>query len=150
MPQSLCKLGAHLIFSTKGRQPCLDEQISPRVYDYMAKILLNMGCKSVTVGGHVDHIHILCNLSKSEAPMKLIEIVKKESSKFVKTLGPEFQDFHWQTGYAIFGVSDSHFDSVRHYIHRQHEHHRKESFQEELRRLLTDAGIEFDEAFLWD
>ena len=36
MPQSLTKLYAHLIFSTKHRQPLLDEEIRARVHGYLA------------------------------------------------------------------------------------------------------------------
>ncbi len=34
------------------------------------------------------------------------------------------------------------------YIKNQQEHHRKESFLDEYRRLLREAGIEFDEKHL--
>jgi hypothetical protein len=42
MPQSLTKLYAHLIFSTKNRHPFLDDDIRPRVHAYMATIIRNL------------------------------------------------------------------------------------------------------------
>jgi hypothetical protein len=36
------------------------------------------------------------------------------------------------------------------YIQNQEEHHRTVSFQDELRKLLTGAGVEFDERHVWD
>jgi hypothetical protein len=36
------------------------------------------------------------------------------------------------------------------YISHQAEHHRKESFQEEYRRVLKKYEIEFDERYVWD
>lgn len=94
-------------------------------------------------------MHVMSYISKKVAPVHVIETVKKESSKFVKTLGYDLKEFSWQTGYALFGVSQSHVDTLRWYIQQQEEHHKVESFQDEYRRLLTDAGIEFDENYLW-
>ena len=39
MPQSLTKLYAHLIFSTKNRQHWLDDDIRPRVHGYLATVI---------------------------------------------------------------------------------------------------------------
>ena len=55
----------------------------------------------------------------------MLEILKKDSSKLIKTLG--VPDFYWQDGYGLFSVSPSHFEAVRKYILDQEEHHKKES-----------------------
>jgi hypothetical protein len=82
--------------------------------------------------------------------MKVLEILKKDSSKFIKTLNPNLSDFHWQDGYGLFGVSPSHCVPVRKYIQGQEEHHKKQSFQEELLGILKKYGAEYDERYLWD
>jgi hypothetical protein len=41
------------------------------------------------------------------------------------------------------------FRYIWEYITRQEEHHRKTTFQEEYRKLLVEAGIEFDERYLF-
>jgi len=40
--------------------------------------------------------------------------------------------------------------TVRDYIARQEEHHRKVSFQDELREFLRRYEIQGDERYLWD
>ena len=80
--------------------------------------------------------------------MKVLEILKKDSSKFVKTLGSELAEFHWQDGYGLFGVSPSHVEVVRRYILNQEEHHKKISFKDELREFLIKHGVTFDEKYL--
>jgi hypothetical protein len=82
--------------------------------------------------------------------MKVLEVLKKDSSKFVKTLDPHLRDFHWQDGYGLFSVSPSHFAAVCNYILNQEEHHRKEVFQEEFLRLLQRYKVPYDERYLWD
>ena len=59
-------------------------------------------------------------------------------------------DFEWQGGYADFSVSQSDLDQVTKYIASQEEHHRKVSFQDELRALLQQHHVEWDERYVWD
>jgi putative transposase len=150
MPQSLHVLNVHIIFSTKERRPLLTLEIRERLWGYQSSILQNLECKNMTIGGVADHVHILCNLTKKLPVTKVLEILKKDSSKFVKALDPSLRDFHWQDGYGIFSVSPSHFEEVRKYILRQEEHHKKTTFQEEYLRILKKYNASFDERYLWD
>ena len=82
--------------------------------------------------------------------MKILEVLKKDSSKFVKTLSSALGAFHWQDGYGLFSVSPSHVEGLREYILSQQEHHKKETFQEEFLRILKKYRVPYDERFLWD
>ncbi|PYL47744.1 MAG: hypothetical protein DMF32_10540 [Verrucomicrobia bacterium] len=76
-----------------------------------------------------------CVISRKKFPTaKVVEILKKDSSKFIKTLG--VPNFHWQDGYGLFGVSPSNLEAVRKYILDPEEHHKKETFQDEYLRIL--------------
>jgi REP element-mobilizing transposase RayT len=90
MSQSLTKLYAHLIFSTKNRQPFLDDAIRPRVHAYQATIIRGLDSPWVVVGGVADHVHILFDMGKMRAPVEFVEQAKRESSKFIKTLGEKY------------------------------------------------------------
>src|SRR5262245_46667181 len=83
MSQSLTKIYAHLIFSTKNREPWLDDKIRPRVHAYLATIIRDLDSPWVVVGGVDDHVHILFDIGKMIAPVKFVEQAKRESSKFV-------------------------------------------------------------------
>ena len=150
MPQSFCQLYVHIVFSTKKREPYLGESIRPNVHAYMAGILNELGCSNILVGGFVDHVHCLCSLNKLEAPVKIIQELKQDSSKYVKTLDERLHTFSWQRGYGMFSVSPTHLDSVRSYIANQVEHHRVKSFQEEYREFLKRYDVPFDERYVWD
>jgi len=48
-----------------------------------------------------DHVHVLCNLTKKFPTAKVLEILKKDSSKFIKTLGvPDFTG-RMATGFSV-------------------------------------------------
>jgi hypothetical protein len=68
----------------------------------------------------------------------------------LKRQGAHLSDFYWQTGYGAFSVSQSNVGQVRDYIANQDEHHRRISFQDEMRALLIRHEIEFDERYVWD
>ena len=82
--------------------------------------------------------------------MKLLEELKKRSSKWVKTKGAPYLNFYWQDGYGIFSVNPSEIDKVIDYIKNQEEHHQKRSFQDEFRAFLKKYKVEYDERYVWD
>jgi REP-associated tyrosine transposase len=150
MPQSLAKIYVHLIFSTKNRQPLLDEDIRTELTSYIGGVLKNLDCQPIEIGGTKDHVHILCCLSKNLALSKLIEEIKTSSSKWVKAKESTLAQFHWQNGYGAFSVSQSHLNAVVRYIRQQEEHHRKVTFQEEFLEFLKKYRVPYDERYVWD
>jgi putative transposase len=150
VPQSLARNLIHLIYSTKDREPCLAPEIRIELFKYKAGILKEWKSPALRIGGAADHVHVLFCLSKNHALAKVIEEVKKGSSKWMKTQRPRFRDFHWQAGYGAFSVSQSHVEEVRRYIELQEEHHRTRSFKDEFLTFLNRYEIEYDERFLWE
>lgn len=150
MPQSLTKLYAHLVFSTKDREPLLDNAIRPRVHAYLATIVRDLKSPWVVVGGTADHVHLLFDMGKMHAPVEFVERTKRESSKFIKTLGQQYKGFYWQRGYGMFSVGPGNRDEIEAYVRNQEEHHRVRSFQEEFRAFLDRYGVTYDEQYVWD
>jgi REP element-mobilizing transposase RayT len=151
MPQSLAKIIVHAVFSTKDRRPFLrDKSLRDELHHYLGGILINHDCQPIIVGGVEDHVHILSTLSRTVEAAEMVKEVKRGSSLWLKTKGPDLNDFAWQNGYGIFSVGFSQIPSARDYIAGQEEHHRKVSFQDEYRELLRRYEIEFDERYVWD
>jgi hypothetical protein len=49
-----------------------------------------------------------------------------------------------RTGYTAFSVSQSKVEQVRSYIANQERHHRRRTYQEEVRALLKKHGIRYE------
>ena len=79
-----------------------------------------------------------------------MEEIKKETSKWIKTKGKQYEKFYWQDGYGIFSVNPSELEKVIEYIDNQKKHHKKRTFQEELLAFLKKYNVEYDERYLWD
>jgi len=150
MGQSLVKNYIHIVFSTKYREPLIHQPYENELHSYLGGICKNLECHPIKIGGYIDHIHILCMLSKKIALMKLIEEVKSHSSKWIKTKDELLRNFYWQDGYGTFSVNPSEIDTVIAYIENQHEHHKKITFQDEYRAFLKKYKVEYDERYVWD
>jgi REP element-mobilizing transposase RayT len=150
MPQSLSRILIHLVFSTKHRVRILDSKIRSELHPYLAAVLTNNDCPSLRVGGVEDHVHLFFGLSRTLTVAQVVETIKTSSSKWIKTKGSEFSQFHWQGGYGAFSVSESVAKEVIHYIMNQEEHHRRRTFQEEFREFLKRHNVAYDERYVWD
>ena len=149
MSQSLVKNLIHLVYSTKHREAWIPKDVSEDLYAYQAGIFREWDSPALVIGGVEDHVHALFSLSKNHALKKIVEEVKKGSSKWMKVDGSKNEDFFWQSGYAAFSVSQSNLESVRIYIETQEARHRNMTFQDELRELFKRHGIEYDERYVW-
>jgi len=145
MPESLSFVLVHLVFSTKDRRPVLDVAIQPALHAYLATVARNLKCECYRVSGMADHVHLAVRLSRTLNLSELVERLKTSSSKWLKAQSPQLTKFEWQRGYGAFSAGPTNLDALVHYIDNQETHHRKVSFQDELRTFLRKYGIEFNE-----
>ncbi|MDP7251044.1 MAG: IS200/IS605 family transposase [Planctomycetota bacterium] len=151
MPQSHAQVWLHIVFSTKERRPFLqDESFRKEMSKMLAHHVKESNCISASVGGHVDHVHLMVGLSRTLTIAQLVEHVKVETSKWAKKARNGTAKFKWQSGYGAFSVSHSLPNKVDEYIRNQTKHHKKLSFQDEYRRLCRKHGVEIDERYVWD
>lgn len=136
MGQSLFVNYSHIVCSTKSRTPLINPPHDTALYQYLAKVANEHGCPALEVGGHVDHVHLLCRLSSKIAPMHLIQALKSHSSKWMKTNGAGLEKFYWQDGYGAFSVNPTEIGRVQEYIQLLHDHHRTRTFKEEYLLFL--------------
>jgi putative transposase len=150
MPQSFASLHVHIVFSSKHRQPFLNDELRPRLFEYVGGIARQLDCALIAAGGTEDHVHLLASLGRSKAVADAVRLIKTNSSGWIHDEFKELGDFQWQQGYGAFAVSFSSLDAVKRYLADQESHHRKRSYQEEFRELLRRHGLEWDERYVWD
>jgi REP element-mobilizing transposase RayT len=123
-------------------------ELRSEVHAYLTGTLRGLHCEPLQVGGMPDHVHILSGLSRTSSLAELVKNLKTSSTMAIKAKG--HSHFSWQSGYGAFSVSQSAKESVMAYIASQEIHHRKMTFQEEFRTILTKHGVLFDERYVWD
>ena len=138
----------HIVFGTKYRQSTIAEAYCEELYKYISGVIENKKSKLCRINGVEDHIHILSDLHPSVSLADFVKDIKvstsiwmKESCKFPAFTG-------WQEGYGAFTCSVRSRDRIINYIKNQKEHHKKKSFIDEYKALLTEHEIEFDERYL--
>ncbi len=88
-------------------------------------------------------------MSKNIALAKLVEEIKRHSSRWIKTVDDYYSTFAWQGGYGAFTVSASVHDKTKRYIENQENHHQSMNFEQEYRMFLNEYNIEYDEQYVW-
>ncbi|BCU76885.1 transposase [Luteolibacter sp. LG18] len=151
MAQSLSAVYLHLVFSTKDRHPYLGHrETREEMHAFLGGISRQLDCPPIIVGGVEDHVHLLARQARTISQADWVKELKRASSLWIKDRDPSLKRFAWQAGYGAFSVSVSNLETVAEYVDRQEEHHRKSTFQEELRILLKKHRMEWDERYVWD
>lgn len=149
MSQSLSRLFVHVIFSTKGRYPFLEDSAQrAELHAYLGEVAKRIGFQPVRVGGVADHVHLLLIQPRTATIADCVKEVKRVSTKWMKEKGNS--KFAWQAGYGVFSVSQSNVNEVEAYIRDQDVHHRVLSFQDEYRVFLQKHAVAYDERYVWD
>ena len=138
----------HLVFATKNREAAITEAHCLSLYRYIWGIVQNNQCRLYRINGVADHLHLLTDLHPSIALADLVRDIKARSSTWMKRSG-NFPDFSgWQDGYSAFTCSVFEREAVEAYIRKQKEHHAQEGSVKELKRLLAEQQIAYDDKFL--
>jgi putative transposase len=149
MGNTYYSLSVHCVFSTKNREPWIDDELQPRLWAYMGGTLRRNNMVPLTIGGTADHVHLLFSMRCTLSVSKAVQLVKSGSSKWIHDSFPGLKSFAWQIGYGAFSVSRSHIDRTIDYIRHQKAHHGVRSFKQEYVAILETHGVEYDERLLW-
>jgi len=137
----------HIIIRTKDSKPTINQDHADQLYAYITGIIKNKDSHLYRINGVENHLHILTDMHPSIAPADFVKYFKVSSSKWMKDSGlfPLFRG--WSDGYGSFTCSFKEIGRLIDYIKNQQEHHMKETFEEEFRRLLLESGIKIDERY---
>ena len=144
MSHTYSKLYYHCVFRTKGNRLFLTAEVSEELNRYFVGIARQKDIFLIRVGGIEDHRHLLFELKPNQCVSDAMAALKANSSRWIRQKFPQMRDFGWQEGYSVFSVSASAKDTLIKYIDNQEEHHKKRTFDEELKLLLERHGIVLD------
>jgi REP element-mobilizing transposase RayT len=139
----------HIVFRTKDSQPTIDPDHKVDLFKYVWGIIKNKDGELFRINAMAEHIHILSDLHPSVALADYIKDIKVATSKWMKESGffPKFKG--WAVGYCALTYSYKERNTIINYIKNQEEHHKHESFHDEIRRFLNEHGIKIEEKWFW-
>jgi putative transposase len=140
----------HIVFCTYKRKNTLPESQHNELYKYIWGIVKNRKSILYRINGTENHIHIFCDIHSTIGLADFIKEIKTATNTWMKASGkfPEFDS--WAEGYCGLSYSNKDKEMIIRYIKNQKEHHRITSFENEVRALLVEHGVEFDEKFLFN
>ena len=139
----------HIVFRTKRSEKTINQAHAADLYKYIWGIIKNKKCVLFRINGMEDHLHILSDLHPSVALVDYIRDIKVLSSKWMKESG-FFSDFKgWGIKYCALTYSYKERNIIINYIKNQQKHHKRESFQDEIKRFFREQGIDLDEEWFW-
>ena len=137
-----------IVYSTKNRVPCMNKENRSRMFAHMHGVLKNKKCHLYRLNGVEDHLHIVTHIHPTVSLAGLVKDLKLSSSKFIKEHSL-FEDFPgWQSGYAAFTYSADAKENLIKYVKNQELHHKKVIYIDELKTLLKEHAIEFEDKYL--
>jgi len=137
----------HFVFRTKESLPTIKQDHTDQLYAYITGIIKNKNSHLYRINGIENHLHILTDIHPSLSLADFVREIKVSSSVWMKSSGffPTFDG--WADGYGAFTCSYVDIGKLIDYIKNQEEHHKKKTFEEEYRNLLSESGIKIDERF---
>jgi putative transposase len=142
------KILYQIVFSTKLRERTLTKEERPELFKDIWGISQNKKCHLYRINGVEDHIHIVTDLHPTVALSSLVKDIKLGSSSFIKEKGIFPQFGGWQEGYAAFTYHISAKDNLIEYVKNQEIHHAKKTFRDELKEILHEHGVQYNEKYL--
>lgn len=108
------------------------------------KYAKNNNIEILSINIQSNHLHLLISLRSDQKVDEIVKRLKGESSHWINSENIIKPKFSWQRGYGAFSISSSHLEAVKNYIKNQDEHHRKVSFIDEYKKILTKYGYSID------
>lgn len=149
MANTYTQLHIQFVFAVKYRAASIQKTWKDELHKYITGIIQDSGHKVLQINSMPDQIHILIGMRPTQSIASLVQVVKAESTKWIKDKKICATAFAWQEGYGAFSYSKSHVPEVIRYIQNQEVHHQKETFLDEYRHFLKVFEIEYDEQYIF-
>jgi len=138
----------HIVFSTKYRQDAITIEHETMLYKFIWKYAEDNKAVLYRIGGMPNHIHILIEIHPTYSISDFMCELKATSSGFLKKHQIEFPNFiGWGKTYGVFSYSNKEKNTIINYIKNQKNHHLSETFEDELKRLLIENDVKFNEEY---
>jgi REP element-mobilizing transposase RayT len=150
MANTFTQIFLQFVFAVSRRQCLIPREHKEQIHAYIGGLIKRRGSKPLAIHCMPDHAHIFIGYKPLISIPDLVKEIKVESNQFIKQHRLARAPFSWQTGYGAFSYSLSHIDRVIKYINNQEQHHSSVVFKTEYNQMLREAGIEYDEKYVFE
>ena len=117
-------LHVHLVFVTKYRRKCFDENALSQLTTIFADVCTKMDAQLVEMNGESDHVHLLVQYHPKRAVSVLTNALKGVSSRLLRKVRPDLSQFFFKgvlcsPSYFAGSCGGASIDVVKRYIEQQ-------------------------------
>lgn len=136
---SYTKLYYHIVFRTLQSIPAIKEDNEKELYKYIWAFCQQQKCTLHRINGMPNHLHLLVEIHPSMGVSDFVKQLKNASHKWLEKQKHLFPDFYaWSKGYCALTYSEHEIEKIINYIKEQKEHHKTQSFMDEIKTLIVD------------
>ena len=136
----------HIVINTYKREMTLPLTSCDSLYRYIARVVVNSQSKLYAINGIENHIHLLIDLHPSTRLSDLVRDIKLSTGQWIKRNRADFPQFSgWGKEYGAFTYALRDKEMLMNYIRKQRTHHQRESFENEYRKHVTNAGLDWND-----
>lgn len=138
---SYVRIWIHCVWGTKNRTPYLNSGNKNEIFRHIKENAKVKGIYLDFINGYKDHVHCTISLGLDQTIMKVMQMIKGESSNWINKNNLVEGKFEWADEYYAVSVSESAIQNVRNYIKNQEEHHKVKTWDEECSEFMEKYGF---------
>jgi len=135
------RIWIHCVWGTKNRIPFLNPANKKEILNHIRENSKAKGIYIDFINGDKEHVHCTISLGLDQTIMKVMQLIKGESSNWINKSNLVTGKFEWADEYYAVSVSESAMPKVREYIKNQEEHHRVRTWEEECDEFMIKYGF---------
>ncbi|MEZ4937433.1 MAG: IS200/IS605 family transposase [Crocinitomicaceae bacterium] len=125
----------HLVWCTKNRDPFLKPELKKKLFQHIRFVGTEKKIHIDAMDGHLDHIHCLISLKRTQSISQVAKELKGCSSRWLSEKIPGYEGTIWQPEYYAVSVGPERLNQVRKYIRNQEIHHGAKKFEDEMKEI---------------
>jgi putative transposase len=149
MPNTYTQIHIQAVFAVRFRTALLQDKWREELHKYVTGIVKNQRHKMISINSVSDHMHLLFGMRPIQSLSDLMQDIKGDSSRWINQRRFVPFRFEWQESFAAFSYSRDEIATVARYIENQQQHHTKETFLDEYRRMLRSSEVDYDERYIF-
>ncbi len=149
MANTYTQIHLQFVFAVQNRRSLLQTRWKDQLYKYITGIAQNHGHKMIIINGMPDHLHIVIGMRPTQSISELLQMIKRDSSKWINENKLVSGKFQWQDGFGAFSYSRSQLPALINYVQNQEIHHCKKTFLAEYKELLEKFEVPYENQYLF-
>jgi putative transposase len=150
MPNTYTQIYLQFVFAVSKRQCLIPREHKEELHRLIGGLVRARNCKPLAIHCMPDHAHIFVGYRPTKSISDLVRDIKVESNFFINGKRWTPYRFAWQESYAAFSYARSDIGRSSTTSTTRNNIIQKKTFRSEFVEMLTDAGIEYDDKYLFE